>query len=324
MRRWRHRGTLIGLILISGPGAAPPPAREVDAEGGFVSLFDGESLAGWRQFGGKAEAWGVEGGHLISLGHGGGWLGTSRPYADFVLRFSFLLSPESNSGIYLRAPADTSHISRTGMEIQLLDEAHPRYKDIQPWQRTGAIYHVAAPEPGHLKPTGQWNTMEITARGPDVEIKLNGATIVHDRLDKHPPESRRRAHRPEAHRRPDRSAKPQWPGRVPRHPRQGPAPGGEGMKRGRGPSSSQVSPASARASAEKSWNRLRRESRPQSSFSMASRGGRPVTPKWRVKSSYASATPSSTIGVSATASGPWPRRRRGPGSGRAARRRCPG
>ena len=102
MRRWPHRWTLIGLILVSGTGAAPP--REGDDEGGFVSLFDGKSLAGWRQFGGKAEAWGVEGGHLVSLGHGGGWLGTSRPYADFVLRFSFLLSPESNSGIYLRAP----------------------------------------------------------------------------------------------------------------------------------------------------------------------------------------------------------------------------
>jgi hypothetical protein len=47
---------------------------------------------------------------------------------------------------------------------------------------------VAAPEPGHLKPTGQWNDMEITARGPEVEIKLNGATVVRDRLDKHPPE----------------------------------------------------------------------------------------------------------------------------------------
>jgi hypothetical protein len=186
MRRWHHCWTLIGLILVAGTGAAPP--REGGDEAGFVPLFDGKSLAGWRQFGGKAEAWGVEGGHLVSLGQGGGWLGTPRPYSDFVLRFSFLLSPESNSGIYLRAPADTSHISRTGMEIQLLDDGHPRYKDIQPWQRTGAIYHVAAPEPGHLKPTGQWNDMEITARGPEVEIKLNGATVVHDRLDKHPTE----------------------------------------------------------------------------------------------------------------------------------------
>src|SRR4051812_87924 len=186
MRHGRWGWTLIGLLATSGLGAEPPKGG--DDEAGFVSLFDGKSLAGWRRFGGKAEAWSVEDGHLISLGDGGGWLGTTRPYADFELRFSFLLSPASNSGIYLRAPADTSHISRTGMEIQLLDEAHPRYRDIKSWQRTGAIYHVAAPEPGHLKPAGQWNTMEIKAQGPDVAIKLNGATVVHDRLDMHPPE----------------------------------------------------------------------------------------------------------------------------------------
>src|SRR6185437_2800024 len=96
------------------------------------------------------------------------------------------LTAGSNSGVYLRAPADTSHISRTGMEIQLLDETDPRYKDIKDWQRTGAIYHVKAPEPGHLKPTGQWNTMQITADGPRVTITLNGALVVDDRLDSHP------------------------------------------------------------------------------------------------------------------------------------------
>jgi hypothetical protein len=72
------------------------------------------------------------------------------------------------------------------MEIQLLDEAHPRYKDIQPWQRTGSIYHVAAARPGHLRPTGQWNAMEIRAEGPHVVVTLNGATVVDDRLDAHP------------------------------------------------------------------------------------------------------------------------------------------
>jgi hypothetical protein len=135
---------------------------------------------------GKAEAWGVERGLLVSFGHGGGWLGTARPYADFVLRLEFRLTPESNSGVYLRAPADNSHISRTGIEIQLLDESHPRYKGIQPWQLTGAIYHVAPPEPGHLKPTGQWNAMEVQAQGPRVIVRLNGATVVDDRLDAHP------------------------------------------------------------------------------------------------------------------------------------------
>jgi hypothetical protein len=173
----RHDLIAIGLLLIVAP------ARGDD---GTIALFDGKSLAGWRVIGGKAEAWGVENGCLVSYGEGGGWLGTAAPYADFVLHLEFRLTSQSNSGVYLRAPADSSQISRTGMEIQLLDETHPRYKDIKDWQRTGAIYHVKAPEPGHLKPTGEWNAMEITARGPHLVIKLNGATVVDDRLDAHP------------------------------------------------------------------------------------------------------------------------------------------
>lgn len=174
---------VFAVLAIIGPLAV---AHAAEGDDGFVPLFDGKSLAGWTVFGGKAAAWGVENGTLVSFGEGGGWLGTTHDYGDFVLRLDFRLSPESNSGVYLRAPADTSHISRTGMEIQLLDETHPRYKTIQPWQRTGAIYHVAAPEPGHLKRTGEWNTIEIRAVGTHVVVTLNGAIVVDDRIDGHP------------------------------------------------------------------------------------------------------------------------------------------
>jgi hypothetical protein len=160
--------------------------RPAPSDDGFVDLFDGKSLAGWQRFGGKAEAWEVDGETLISVGEGGGWLGTHRDYDNFVLRLDFRLSPGANSGIYLRAPADTSHISRTGMEIQILDDDHPRYKGIKPWQLTGSIYHVAAAESGHLKPTGEWNALQIRALGPQIVVTLNGAKIVDDQIDKHP------------------------------------------------------------------------------------------------------------------------------------------
>ncbi|MFO0907630.1 MAG: DUF1080 domain-containing protein [Isosphaeraceae bacterium] len=152
----------------------------------WTPLFDGSSLQGWKRMGGKAEAWGVENGCLVSFGEGGGWLGTERTYRDFELSLAFKVSAGSNSGIYLRAPADTSHISRTGMEIQILDGTHPRHKGIKDWQKTGALYHVAAPKPGHEKPVGEWNTLVIRADGPHLTIHLNGALIVDDRLDRHP------------------------------------------------------------------------------------------------------------------------------------------
>jgi hypothetical protein len=153
---------------------------------GFTSLFNGKSLAGWTRFGGKPSTWEVEDGRLVCLGEGGGWLGSERDYADFDLRLEFRVTSGSNSGVYLRAPAETSHISRTGLEIQILDETHPSHATIKPWQKTGAIYHVRAPEPGHQRPVGVWNRMEIRAEGPHVVIRLNGTTIVNDRLDNHP------------------------------------------------------------------------------------------------------------------------------------------
>src|SRR4051794_26568770 len=176
-----------GLVLVVvglGLGLGADGAR---GEGeGVVALFDGRTLWGWTRFGGRAGTWGVEDGLLVGFGEGGGWIGTERPYADFVLRLEFRMTPGSNSGVYLRAPADSSHISRTGMEIQLLDDPDPRYKDLKSWQFTGSIYHVAPAERGHLKPTGEWNALEIRAEGPHVVVTLNGSKVVDDRLDRHP------------------------------------------------------------------------------------------------------------------------------------------
>jgi len=167
---------LVGVLFVSQPVSSDE----------FKSLFNGKDLSGWTKIGLKKDVWSVENGQIIMDGEGGGWLGSNEEYSDFEFQTEFQLSSDSNSGIYLRAPADTSHISRTGMEIQLLDDFHPKYAKVQPWQRTGSIYHVAAAKTGFLKPVGEWNTIAIQAVGPHVVIKLNGETVVDDLIDKHP------------------------------------------------------------------------------------------------------------------------------------------
>lgn len=173
--------------LKTGLAAAIGLMATVGARGQEIQpLFDGKSLAGWEKIGVKKEVWSVADGLLLMSGEGGGWLATPRDYSNFEFELEFQLTPDSNSGVYLRAPADTSHISRTGMEIQILDDAHPKYKNVQPWQRTGSIYHVAAAKTGFLKPTGEWNKLGIKADGPHVVIRLNGQVIVDDKIDTHP------------------------------------------------------------------------------------------------------------------------------------------
>ena len=90
------------------------------------------------------------------------------------------------------------------MEIQILDNQSPRYKDkLRSTQYHGSIYDVAPAKRGFLKPIGNWNKEEITADGRQITVKLNGTTIVNFNLDsvadsktlqKHPGLSRKKGH----------------------------------------------------------------------------------------------------------------------------------
>lgn len=165
-------------VLLVLPAFAAP----ADPEAGFTPLFDGKGLAGWKVYAGKAEQWKADAGKVVCAGDGGGWLGTEKEYADFHLRLEYRLQAGGNSGVYLRAP-ETGHISRVGMEIQLLDDAAEKYAKLQPYQFTGSIYHVAAAKRGSCKPAGEWNALEVRAEGRKVTVVQNGTTILEADLD---------------------------------------------------------------------------------------------------------------------------------------------
>jgi hypothetical protein len=169
-------------FLLVVPGSAQAPAEKEKAEG-FIPLFNGTDLTGWKQYGSKQKVWAVEDGLIVCQARGGGWLGTDRDYADFELRLEYRLTPGGNSGVYIRAP-EAGHISRVGMEIQLLDDNHLRYAKLDFYQYTGSIYHVAAPIRRTGKPAGQWNALAIRAQGPQVAVTLNGAKILDADLDR--------------------------------------------------------------------------------------------------------------------------------------------
>jgi hypothetical protein len=154
-------------------------------DAGYLRLFDGKSLQGWTFVGGKPENWSVEDGVLVTKGEGGGWLSTEKTYGDFVLELEFRTRAGGNSGVFLRSP-HTGDPAYTGLEIQVLDDNAEVYKDLKPYQYTGSIYGVIPARRGHVKPPGEWNAMEITARGPRIAVKLNGVVIVDGSLDDHP------------------------------------------------------------------------------------------------------------------------------------------
>jgi hypothetical protein len=181
-----------------------------DSEEGFKPLFNGKDLTGWR-YGTKGDKENkagkgyqiTEDGALYCTPADGGNLFTEKEYGDFTLRFDVKLVNNANNGVGIRAPLE-GDAAYVGMEIQVLDDNGPEYKGkLRPAQYHGSIYDVVPAKSGHLKPTGEWNTEEITAKGRRVTVKLNGHTIVDADLDeitdpavlkKHPGLKREKGH----------------------------------------------------------------------------------------------------------------------------------
>jgi hypothetical protein len=153
------------------------------AEPGFTTLFNGKDLSGWKLVDPEGRGYIVENGLLECPSDGGGNLFTEKEYANFVFRFEFKLEEGANNGIGIRAPYE-GDAAYQGMEIQILDHDAPMYRGkLRPAQYHGSIYDVVPAKTGFLKPTGQWNEEEITARGRQITVKLNGHTIVDANLD---------------------------------------------------------------------------------------------------------------------------------------------
>jgi len=146
---------------------------------GFRPLFDGQTLAGWEAVG-DAAAWSAQDGEIVCNGQGRGWLRTVRPYRDFTLRLEYAISPQGNSGIFLRSQLE-GRPAYNGMEMQILDDvgAPPTPKS------SGALYDAVAPARNMARPAGEWNQVEIACLGPQVRIVLNGECVVDVDLDQH-------------------------------------------------------------------------------------------------------------------------------------------
>ncbi len=176
------------------PGGGRFQFRDVRiTEVGYKSLFDGQSLAGWHEAGGGQECWRVEDGLLLCTGKRGSWLRSLQEHGDFNLRLQYRIKPEGNSGVYARVPEDGDHHGQdAGVEIQILDDPHPRYAKLKPYQYTGSVYAVAAAEPRVGLPAGQWNRLEINCLGADYRVTHNGVVVVDAKAAEFPELTRRR------------------------------------------------------------------------------------------------------------------------------------
>jgi len=145
---------------------------------GFKVLFDGTNMHHWT---GNTAEYVTENGNMVinpkSDKGSGGNLFTKEEFSDFVFRFEFQLTPGGNNGLGIRSPI-TGDAAFKGMELQILDNDAPIYKDLQVYQYHGSIYGTIPAKRGFLKPVGQWNYQEVIVNGPKIKVILNGTVIL--------------------------------------------------------------------------------------------------------------------------------------------------
>lgn len=140
--------------------------------GDWVTLIDGQSgLANWGRIGDAN--WRAEAGAIVADRGKIGYLVSKDSYRDFEIRAEFWAETDTNSGIFIRCADPAKVGAKTCYEVNIWDiRPEPKYA-------TGAIVdHAAVPVPIVYKAGGRWNTFEITAKGAELSVKLNGVTTV--------------------------------------------------------------------------------------------------------------------------------------------------
>ena len=147
----------------------------------FVSLFDGETTAGWRNYNADtiSTKWQVEDGALTLAEGGGGDIITEGMYENFELELEWKISKNGNSGIFFRVIESDSLGAAyfSGPEMQVLDnDGHPDAKIDK--HRAGDNYDLHRCSVETVKPAGEWNHVRLIVNEGAVEHWLNGTKVV--------------------------------------------------------------------------------------------------------------------------------------------------
>jgi hypothetical protein len=145
---------IVGLTTVFAQKPAP----------GLVTLFDGTHLNNFNMVG--TANWKLGGG-MVEATSGSGFLVSKETYTDFEIRVEFWVDESANSGVYLRCQDPNKITDMTCYEANIFDKRPDQSG------RTGAIVHVAKPL-AVVDAGGKWNTFDITAKGPQLTVRLNG------------------------------------------------------------------------------------------------------------------------------------------------------
>jgi hypothetical protein len=139
-------------------------------------LFNGKDLSGWQVVG--TADWQVEAGDLVASGEGDGFVMSDEEFKDFTLSLEFWVDATTNSGVFIRCQDRANINPNTCYELNIWDQ-HPQQQ-----ARTGSIVYKVMPPLVQVNTVGKWNTYDVSAEGPKLVVRVNGAiTAIMVRAD---------------------------------------------------------------------------------------------------------------------------------------------
>lgn len=162
-------------ILTSCAMSSSKNSAENDAEtsGEWISLFDGETLDGWKA-GENPATFSVEDGtikvagpraHLFYQGPV-----MNHDFKNFEFKVRVMTTPGSNSGIYFHTAYQDEGWPSKGYEVQV-NNSHTD------WRRTGSLYGIDDVKEVHVQ-DNEWYTEHIIVRDKHIVVKINDLTVV--------------------------------------------------------------------------------------------------------------------------------------------------
>jgi len=140
---------------------------------GWISLFDGKSLDGWK-VGDNANSFSIDhgaikvNGNVAHLFYDGDV--QQHDFKNFEFKAAVMTMPGSNSGIYFHTAFQQASWPQKGYEVQV-NNSHTD------WRRTGSLYAIKDIKDVFVKDS-VWFTEYIKVQGKSVTVKLNNQVVM--------------------------------------------------------------------------------------------------------------------------------------------------
>lgn len=153
--------------------AACSSSKKVSTESGWIPLFDGKTLNGWKASENPA-TFTVDSGMIIVHGPRAHLFYTGAvqhgDFKNFELKTTVMTTPGSNSGIFIHTAYQETDWPAKGYEVQV-NNSHTD------WRRTGSLYAINDVREVYVK-DNEWYTEYIKVQGKNITIKINDRTVV--------------------------------------------------------------------------------------------------------------------------------------------------